>query len=79
MKKTIKELNFIRKRFEEIINCNSMENESNTPDYILAEFLIEGLAAFDKATKKRDEWYANFKINGGKGIDLKNNQKETIL
>lgn len=36
----------------------SKENGSNTPDYILADFLEDCLAAFDKALKARNEWYA---------------------
>ncbi len=48
-----------RIRFE--INCASAENVSDTPDFILAEFLTECLDAFDKATKTRDEWYGNRK------------------
>ncbi len=38
------------------INGNSAENGSDTPDFILAEFLIDCLATFDKATKARDAY-----------------------
>lgn len=41
----------------EIINRYSRENESNTPDYILAKFMNECLVAFEEATKDRDKWY----------------------
>ena len=48
-------------RFEEelrnLINCNSIENESNTPDWVLAQYLIGCLAAWKTATKQRDNWY----------------------
>lgn len=39
--------------------CNrySAENGSNTPDFILSEFLMDGLAAFDKAVNRRELWY----------------------
>ena len=46
-----------RKDLEGLINSVSMENGSNTPDFILAEFLVDSLEAFDKATKARDKWY----------------------
>ncbi len=46
-----------QQKLEALINENSMENGSNTPDFILAEFLIHCLATFDKVTKQRDEWY----------------------
>jgi hypothetical protein len=39
------------------INRYSAENGSNTPDFILAEYLVDCLAAFDRAVTKRAEWY----------------------
>ncbi len=41
----------------ELLNRHIAENESNTPDWILAEFLISQLGAFDAAVKQRDKWY----------------------
>jgi len=46
-----------RKDLEILINRNSMENESNTPDFILADYLEDCLNAFDKAVCRRSEWY----------------------
>jgi hypothetical protein len=40
-----------------ILNQVSAENGSNTPDWILAEYLILCLKAFDDATVARDKWY----------------------
>ncbi len=34
-----------------------MEKDSNTPDYILAEYIIKAIDAFDSATRERDRWY----------------------
>jgi hypothetical protein len=42
-----------------LINRNSLENGSNTPDYILAEYLMRCLDAFDGATKARCNWYGH--------------------
>lgn len=39
------------------INCHSAENGSDTPDFILAEYLIDCLTAFDKAAKAREVFY----------------------
>lgn len=39
------------------LNRNSLENGSNTPDFILAEYLTDCLAAFDRAVAARDAWY----------------------
>ena len=46
-----------RNELEVIINKNSMENTSNTPDFILAEYLVNCLKAFDLATLRRESWY----------------------
>ena len=46
-----------RKELEELINSNSVENASNTPDFILAEYLTDCLISFGKATNARDKHY----------------------
>ena len=45
------------KELESLINKHSLENESNTPDYILAQYLISCLSAFTQATQQRENWY----------------------
>ena len=49
----------LRKKIEHAINYASAENGSNTPDFILAEYLVACLAAFDTATQQRDTWYGS--------------------
>lgn len=39
------------------INSVSAENGSDTPDFILAELLANVLDAYNKAIRKREEWY----------------------
>ncbi len=46
-----------RKELECLINQHSMENGSDTPDFILAEYLTGCLSSFDKAVKRRQDWY----------------------
>lgn len=41
----------------ELINQNSLENESDTPDFILTAFLNECLTAYNKAVNIREGWY----------------------
>lgn len=41
----------------DLINRYSRENGSNTPDFILAEYIRNAVAAFDTAVVKREEWY----------------------
>lgn len=40
-----------------LINSVSRENTSNTPDFILAEYIESCLHAFEYATQRRDMWY----------------------
>ena len=42
---------------EDIINRYSMENGSDTPDWILAEYLVDCLDAFNRVCTKREKWY----------------------
>src|SRR5439155_27072301 len=42
---------------ESVINRNSKENVSNTPDFILAQYLESCLLAFDTAVQQRETWY----------------------
>ncbi len=46
-----------RRELEALLNRESMENGSNTPDFILAQFMADALEAFDKAVSRREEWY----------------------
>ncbi len=46
-----------RKKIENLINIHSLENGSDTPDFILSQYLIDCLKAFDKALQAREEWY----------------------
>jgi hypothetical protein len=47
----------LRKDIEDAINRNSAENGSDTPDFILAQYLTDCLAAFDSAVSLREKWY----------------------
>ena len=51
-----KDLGFLA-RLSQLINEYSLEGRSNTPDFILAEYLELCLQAFGLAMKQRDKWY----------------------
>jgi len=53
------------KELEELINSYSMENDSNTPDFILAKYLIMCLKAFNETSLAREKWY-------GKSLSINN-------
>ena len=40
-----------------LLNKHSAENGSNTPDHVLAQYLMHCLEAFDYATRYRNQWY----------------------
>lgn len=42
---------------EALINRHSREGRSDTPDFILADYLGECLAAYERATRSRDRWH----------------------
>lgn len=48
-----------RQELEHLINKHSMENESNTPDWILATFLMSCLNTFNCAVNERTKWYGD--------------------
>jgi hypothetical protein len=39
------------------LNRHSAENNSNTPDFILAQYLLGCLAAWNTAVQQRETWY----------------------
>lgn len=55
--------------FARVVNCNSLENRSNTPDHVLGEFLQDCLAAFDRATNSREKWYGRGQDNPAPSLD----------
>ena len=44
-----------------LINRYSRENESNTPDFILAQYIEKSLLAFNQAVNSREKWYGREK------------------
>jgi len=44
-------------QLKNLINCHSKENGSDTPDFILAEYLNTCLEAYNLALVAREQWY----------------------
>jgi hypothetical protein len=42
---------------QSLINKHSQENGSDTPDFILAAYLIDCLKAYNIAVQNRETWY----------------------
>lgn len=47
----------LREEIGQALNRNCAENQSDTPDFILAEYLTACLTAFDNATLARAKWH----------------------
>ena len=50
-------MNIFQKELQELINKHCLENESDSPDFILAEYMLGTLNAYNDAVKKRENWY----------------------
>lgn len=56
-----------RSELKQLLNSRSMENCSNTPDFLLADYLNDCLATWDKCTIARDKWF-RFNSHIGSGV-----------
>ena len=54
---TPEEINSLKKDLTELVNRHSMENGSNTPDYLLADFLLGCFDAYNATLQERARWY----------------------
>lgn len=50
-----------RIELEQLLNRHSMENGCDSPDFILAKFLVSALDNFNAAVNEREEWYGRQK------------------
>lgn len=59
----------------QLINRFSLENESNTPDFILADYMCHCLSVFNMVTKRREKWYGKeLKIDVPTTLENKNGE-----
>ena len=61
---------------ESLINRHSIENESDTPDFILAQYLRGCLDVWDHTIRERDRWYG-FKPWPDRDCELPGPEEET--
>lgn len=62
-----------QKELGALLNRHSMENASDTPDFILADYLIGCLRLWNETTQSRDAWYG---MNPQPGTDWQNDVPE---
>ena len=46
-----------QKELTELLNKHGFDNEFNTPDFLLSEYLISCLMAYEKIKKYNDDWH----------------------
>jgi hypothetical protein len=56
-RQNIKTMNTFEQELCDLINRRSQENASNTPDFILAQYLSACLLAYNTAVQQRETWY----------------------
>lgn len=45
-----------KEELETLLNCHSIDSETETPDFILAQFLIDTIDAYSKVRDQTDRW-----------------------
>lgn len=59
------EYDLFEKELAALINRYSLENKSNTPDFILARYMTDCLIAFNDTVMARAKWYGRIDAIGG--------------
>jgi hypothetical protein len=54
----------LRSELKSLLNRHSAESPSNTPDHILADYLVHCLDAFNYAVRHRADWYGRIDVPG---------------
>ena len=62
----------LEKKLAGLINAESRENDSNTPDFILSEYMMGCLDVFELASNKREVWF-------GVELDILNDWESLIM
>jgi hypothetical protein len=56
----------LKDELSNLLNKHSRENMSDTPDFLLAEFMMDCLTSYEAVVRKRDAWFG-FSPWGKKG------------
>lgn len=63
-------MNDLRSEIQTTLNRHSAENGSNTPDFMLADYLLACLEAFDRTVRARESWYGRTDAPGQSATGL---------
>jgi hypothetical protein len=64
-----------KQELESLINRYSLENGSDTPDFILAQYLVDCLKVYARIARRRDKWYGYKTLTNrvtAKKLDMEN-------
>jgi hypothetical protein len=59
-----------RDELRQLLNKHNMEAGSDSPDFILSEYLHRQLEVFDATVKERDRWYGRVSLAAGSSEPL---------
>ena len=57
MEEVMKTREDLAEKIRFVLNCASREGCSDTPDFILAEYMLSALECFETACRDREKWY----------------------
>lgn len=60
----------LERELQSLLNRFSMDNISNTPDFVLAQFLLSCLKGFDAAVQQRETYYGRDVRPSVKGVEI---------
>jgi len=66
----------LEKKLTHLLNSTSAENGSDTPDFILAKFMMSCLDAFNTAVSDRVKWYGGQKYPWNKTLECEETKNE---
>ena len=69
MEEVMKTREDLAKKIRFVLNCASREGCTDTPDFILAEYMLSALECFETACRDREKWYGR-QGNGVMGIPI---------
>lgn len=67
--------NDFRIELQQLINKHSVEGSSNTPDFILTDYLIRCIDNFTETTQAREAWYG---VKLKPGVNNASSDKSTM-
>ena len=47
----------LTKKLSDLLNSHSIENRSDTPDFMLAEFMLGCLTVYENTINNREKWF----------------------